>query len=45
MTKHNKETDKLKSSDIRKVLIYYTKIMHKNNNKNHQQIEAISIKN
>ena len=45
MTKHNKITDKLKSSKIRKILVTNTKIMHKKNNRNCQQIlEAISIK-
>ena len=46
MTKHNKDTDKLNSSDMIKFLINNTKIIHKNNNKNHLQIlKAISIKN
>ena len=46
MSKHNKDTDKLKSSNVRKILISNTKIMYKNNNKNHQPIlETISIKN
>ena len=44
MTKHNKDTDKLKSPDIRKILINNTKNIYKNN-KNHLQIfEAITIK-
>ena len=33
MTKHNKDTDKLKSPDIRKILINITKIVYKNDNK------------
>ena len=46
MTKHNKDTDKLKSPDIRKILINNTKIIYKYNNKNHLQIlEVITIKN
>ena len=45
MTKHNKDTDKLKSFDIRKLLNNNTKIIYKNNNKNCLQIfEAISMK-
>ena len=45
MTKDNKDTDKLKSSEIRKILINNTKIMHENNNKNRLQIlKGISIK-
>ena len=45
MTKHNKDTDKLKSLDIRKILINYTKSIYKINNKNCLQIfEAIAIK-
>ena len=45
MTKHNKDTDKLKSLLIRKILINYTKIIYKNNNKNRLQIlEAITMK-
>ena len=44
MTNHNKDTDKLKSPDIRKILIKNTKIIYKNY-KNHLQIlEAITIK-
>ena len=44
MTKH-KAADKIKSSDIRKILINNTKIIYKNNNKNRLQIlEAITIK-
>ena len=31
MTKHNKDNDKLKSPDIRKILINNTKIVYKNN--------------
>ena len=46
MIKHNKDTDKLKDTDIRKILINYTKITYKINNKNCLQIlEAITIKN
>ena len=46
MTKHNKETDKLKSSDLRKILVNNTKIIFKNNNKTRLQIlKAITIKN
>ena len=45
MTKHNKDTDKLRSPDIRKILINNTKIIYKNNNKNRLQVlEAITIK-
>ena len=33
MTKHNKDTDKLKSPDIRKIIINNRKIIYKNNNK------------
>ena len=46
MTKHNKDTDKLKSADVRRILINKTKIIYKNNNKKSLQIlEAINIKN
>ena len=46
MTRHNKDTKKFNSPDIRKILINNMKIMYKNNNKNHlQNFEAISIKN
>ena len=46
MTKHNKDTDKLKSPEIRKISINNTKIIYKNNNNNRLQIlEAITIKN
>ena len=38
MTKHNKDSNKLESSDIRKILINNTKIIYKNNNKNCLQI-------
>ena len=31
MTKHNKDIDKLKSPDIRKIFINDTKILYKNN--------------
>ena len=45
MTKHNKNTDKLKSPDIRKILNNNIKTIFKNNNKNPLQIlEAITIK-
>ena len=45
MTKHDKDTDKLKSTDIRKILINNTKIIYKNYNKNHLQIlKAVTIK-
>ena len=45
MTKHNKDTDKLKSPDIRKILINNTNVLFKNNNKNCLQIlEAITMK-
>ena len=45
MTKHNKDTDKHNSPDIRHVLINNTNIMYKNDNKNRLQIlEAITIK-
>ena len=33
-TKHNKDTDKLKSPDIKKVLVNKAKIIYKDNNKN-----------
>ena len=46
MSKHNKDTDTLKSPDIRKILINNTKIIYKNINKKHFQIlEAITITN
>ena len=32
MTKHNKDTDKLKSPEKRKILINNTKIIYKNDN-------------
>ena len=44
MIKHNKDTDKLKSPDIRKILINNTKIIYKNNNRL-QFFEAITTKN
>ena len=45
MIKHNKDTDNLKSPDIKKILIDNTNIINKNNNKNRLQIlEAIPIK-
>ena len=46
MTKCNKDSDKLKSLDIKKILINNTEIIYKNNNKNRLQIlKAITIKN
>ena len=46
MTKHNKDTDKLKSPDTRKILINNTNIVYKNNYETRFQIlEAITIKN
>ena len=46
MTKYNKDIDKLKSLDIRKILINNTKIIYRNNNKDHLLIlKAITIKN
>ena len=46
MKKHNKDIDKFKSPDIKKISISNTKIIYKNNNKNRLQIlEAITIKN
>ena len=45
MTKPNKDTNKPKSPDIRKILINNTKIIYKNKNKNRLQIiEAITMK-
>ena len=45
MTKHNKNTDKLKFLEIRKILINHTKMIYKTINKNYLQIlEAITIK-
>ena len=45
MTKHNKNTDKIKSPDTRKILIKNTKIIYKNNNKNRLQIlKALTAK-
>ena len=45
MIKHNKDTDKLKSPDIRKILNNKSKIIYKNNNKNRSQIlEVQTIK-
>ena len=37
MKKHNKEANKLKSPDIRKIVFNNTKIICKNNNKNRLQ--------
>ena len=46
MTKYNKDTDNLKSLDIRKILVNNTKVIYKNSYKNRFQIlEAITIKN
>ena len=46
MTKHNEDTNKLESPDIRKIQINNTKIIYKNNNKNRLQIlEALTMKN
>ena len=45
MTKHNNDTDKLKSSDIRKILIDNTKSIYKDNKNCLQILEAISIQN
>ena len=45
MTMDYKDTNKLKSPHIRKILINNAKIIYKNNNKNRLQIlEAITIK-
>ena len=45
MTTHHKETVKLKSPDVRKILNNNTKIIYTSNNKNCLQIfEAITIK-
>ena len=45
MTKYNKDTDKLKSPDIRMILINNIKSIYKNNNNNRLKIlEAITIK-
>ena len=45
ITKHKEDTDKLKSPDIRNILINNAKIIYKNNKKNRLQIlEAITIK-
>ena len=45
MTKHNKDIDKLKALEIRKILINNTKTIRKNNNKNClQTLEAITMK-
>ena len=46
MTKRNKDTDKLKSPDIRKNQINNTKIIYKDNNKNRlQNVKTITMKN
>ena len=44
MTKYNKDTDLLKSPDIRKILINNTKIIYKNNKKHLQILKAITKK-
>ena len=44
MIKHNKDTDKLKYTDIRKILINYTNIIYKNNKNHLQTLESITIK-
>ena len=45
MTKHYKDIDKIKSPNVRKILINNTKIIYKNNNKDGLQIlKAITIK-
>ena len=45
MTKHSKDTDKLKSPDIRKIPIDDIKIIYKNYNKSRLQIlDGITIK-
>ena len=45
MTKHNKESEKLESPDIRKFLNNNTKIIYKKNNKYRLQIlEAVTIR-
>ena len=44
MTKHNNDTDKRVSSDIRNIIINNNQIIYKNNNKKLLQIlEAITI--
>ena len=44
MIKYIKDTDKLKSTDIRNILINNSNIIYKNNSKNRLQIlEAITI--
>ena len=46
MTKHNKDTDQVKSPDIRKILSNNTKMIYKNNKKKRLQIlKAKTIKN
>ena len=45
MIKHNKDTDKLKSPDIRDIQISNTKIIYKNNKNRLQIPETIIIKN
>ena len=43
MTKHYKYIAKLESLDIRKILIYYTKIIYKNNKNRFKILEAMII--
>ena len=45
MTKHNKDTDKLNFTGMRKILINNIKIIYKNNKSRLQILEAITIKN
>ena len=46
MTEHDKDIDKLKSIDIKKILINTTKIIYENNNKNRLLIlETITTRN
>ena len=40
MTNHNKDSDKFKFPDIRKILINHTKIIYKNNKNRLQILEA-----
>ena len=44
MTKNNKDTDQLRSPDIRNILINNTKIIYKNNNKNRLQVLEANYK-
>ena len=45
ITKHNKDTDKLKSPDVKKVLMNNKKIIYKNNKNRLLILEVITIKN